>query len=82
MTNPTSPQNAPYKVKVEKDKTYFWCACGLSQKQPFCDGSHKKEGKFQSIKFHSMEKEELDFCGCKMSERPPFCDGSHSWKKF
>mgnify|MGYP000885729106 CR=1 FL=1 len=35
----------------EKDKTYFWCACGLSQKQPFCDGSHKKDGKFKSLKY-------------------------------
>ena len=49
MENPTSPQKYPYKVKVEKGKTYFWCSCGLSAKQPFCDGSHKKEGKFKSI---------------------------------
>ena len=47
MEKPVSVQKSPYKVKVEKDKTYFWCACGLSQKQPFCDGSHKKEGKFK-----------------------------------
>ena len=47
MEKPTISQKGPYKVKVEKDKTYFWCACGLSQKQPFCDGSHKKEGKFK-----------------------------------
>ena len=52
MTNPASPQNAPYKVKVEKDKTYSWCACGLSQKQPFCDGAHKKNGKYKSIKIY------------------------------
>ena len=82
MDKPATPQKGPYKIKVEKGKTYFWCSCGLSQKQPFCDGSHKKEGKFKSIKFDSMETEELDFCGCKMSERPPFCDGSHSWKIF
>ena len=82
MDKPATPQKGPYKIKVEKGKTYFWCSCGLSQKQPFCDGSHKKEGKFKSIKFVSMETEELDFCGCKMSDRPPFCDGSHSWKAF
>ena len=41
MTNPTSSQKNPYKVKVEKGKTYSWCSCGLSKKQPFCDGSHK-----------------------------------------
>ena len=44
MENSSTPQKSPYKVKVEKGKTYFWCACGISQKQPFCDGSHKKEG--------------------------------------
>ena len=42
MKKPTISQNNPYKVKVEKGKIYFWCVCGLSQKQPFCDGSHSK----------------------------------------
>ena len=82
MKNPATPQKNPYKVIVEKGKTYFWCSCGLSGKQPFCDGEHKKEGKFKSIKFLATESEELDFCGCKMSDRPPFCDGTHSWTKF
>ena len=82
MKKPVSPQKSPYKVKVEKGKIYFWCACGLSQKQPFCDGTHKKEEKFKSVKFLAMESEELYFCGCKMSDRPPFCDGTHSWTKF
>ena len=82
MNKPTTPQKGPYKIKVEKGKTYFWCSCGLSQKQPFCDGAHKKEGKFKSIKFAPTEREELDFCGCKLSGRPPFCDGTHSFTKF
>ena len=82
MENPSTPQKSPYKVKVEKEKIYFWCACGVSQKQPFCDGSHKKEGKFKSIKYLAEESEELDFCGCKRTGRPPFCDGTHSWFKF
>ena len=51
MENPATPQKNPYKIRVEKGKTYFWCACGLSLKQPFCDGSHKKEGKFKSLKY-------------------------------
>jgi len=42
MENPSTPQKSPYKVKIEKGKTYFWCACCTSQKQPFCDGSHSK----------------------------------------
>jgi len=82
MNKPATPQKNPYKVKVEKGKTYFWCACGLSQKQPFCDGSHKKERKFESVKYIAGESEELYFCGCKMTGRTPFCDGSHSWTKF
>ena len=78
MKNPTTPQKNPYKVMIEKDKVYFWCACGLSQKQPFCDGSHKREGEFKSIKYIAEESKEIFFCGCKMTRRPPFCDGSHS----
>ena len=68
----------PYKVKVEKDKTYSWCTCGLSHKQPFCDGKHKIEGKFKSLKFFSKENKEVYLCGCKDTKNAPFCDGSHS----
>ena len=78
MEKPIIPQKGPYKVKVEKDKTYFWCACGLSQKQPFCDGSHRKEGKFKSLKYFATESKEVFFCGCKMTSHQPLCDGSHS----
>ena len=78
MEKPVSSQKGPYKVQVEKDKTYFWCACGLSQKQPMCDGSHKKEGKFKSLKYLAIESKEIFFCGCKMTKHQPFCDGSHS----
>ena len=78
MEKSTSPQKAPYKVKVEKNKTYSWCACGLSQKQPFCDGSHRKEGKFKSLKYYATESTEILLCGCKMTQNQPFCDGSHS----
>ena len=78
MENSSTPQKSPYKVKVEKGKTYFWCACGISQKQPFCDGSHKKEGKFKSLKYLADDSKEIYFCGCKMTNHPPFCDGSHS----
>ena len=71
MEKPVSPQKEPYKVSVKKDKTYSWCTCGLSQKQPFCDGSHKKEGKFRSIKFLVKESKDVYLCGCKMSKNPP-----------
>ena len=78
MEDPVITQKNPYKVKVEKGKTYFWCTCGTSQKQPFCDGSHKKEGKFKSVKYLSNESKDVYFCGCKMTNHAPFCDGSHS----
>ena len=77
MEKPETIQKGPYKVKVEKDKTYFWCTCGLSQKQPFCDNSHRKEGKFKSLKFLAEDNKEICFCGCKITAHPPFCDGSH-----
>ena len=78
MENSNTFQKKPYKIKVEKGKTYFWCACGLSNKQPFCDGSHKKEARFKSLKYLADEDKELFFCGCKMTGNPPFCDGTHS----
>ena len=78
MENFEKIKKSPYKVKVEKDKIYFWCVCGLSQKQPFCDGAHKKNGKFKSLKYLAEEDKEMYFCGCKMTKHPPFCDGSHS----
>ena len=78
MEKPSIPQKGPYKVKVEKGKTYSWCTCGLSQKQPFCDGSHRKEGKFKSLKYLATDSKENFFCGCKETKHQPFCDGSHS----
>ena len=59
MTNPVSSQNGPYKAKVEKDKTYFWCSCGLSKKQPFCDNSHNKEVHFKPIKYVAKSDKEV-----------------------
>ena len=44
MSKPTIAQKGSYVVEVQEGKKYFWCACGLSQKQPFCDGSHKSTG--------------------------------------
>ena len=77
MQNPITPQKSPYKVKVEKGKTYFWCSCGESQKQPFCDGSHRREGNFKSVKYLAKSDKVVFFCGCKLTKNPPFCDNSH-----
>jgi CDGSH-type Zn-finger protein len=77
MTDPQIAQKAPFKVDVEAGKTYFWCACGRSQKQPFCDGSHKGTG-FNPIKFDATAAKAVFFCGCKHSQKAPLCDGTHA----
>jgi CDGSH-type Zn-finger protein len=76
MADPVIAQKSPYAVEVEAGKSYFWCACGLSANQPFCDGSHKS-GDFRPVKFEATESKTVYFCGCKHSASPPLCDGSH-----
>ena len=69
-------QKAPYAVEVEAGKTYYWCSCGRSQKQPFCDGAHK-ETSMQPLSFTAEKTEKVYLCGCKQSAGQPFCDGKH-----
>ena len=64
-------------VEVEKNKSYFWCSCGLSSKQPFCDGSHKNS-EFSPVRFIADETKKMFFCTCKQTNNQPFCDGSHN----
>ena len=64
-------------VEVEKNKSYFWCSCGLSSKQPFCDGSHKNT-EFSPVIFIADETKKMFFCTCKQTNNQPFCDGSHN----
>mgnify|MGYP006292764987 FL=1 len=74
---PVIAQKSPYPVEVEAGKTYFWCACGRSATQPFCDGSHKGTGLAPTK--HTAEKDgKLFFCGCKATAKAPLCDGSHN----
>lgn len=73
---PHVPQKSPYAVEVEAGKSYFWCACGQSSKQPFCDGSHKGSG-FSPVKWEASESRTVFFCGCKHSASQPLCDGTH-----
>jgi CDGSH-type Zn-finger protein len=72
----TIAQRAPYPVNVQVGRDYFWCACGNSKNQPFCDGSHKG-GPFTPIKYVATEAATVYFCGCKRSNNKPFCDGTH-----
>jgi len=73
---PIVAQKAPYKAEVKEGKTYFWCACGRSENQPFCDGSHKETG-FSPVKYQAVVDGNIFFCGCKSSAKAPLCDGSH-----
>lgn len=66
----------PVRVKVEEGRNYFWCACGRSRKQPFCDGSHKDTG-FSPVKWTADASGARFFCACKQTDGQPFCDGSH-----
>ncbi|MBZ0164724.1 MAG: CDGSH iron-sulfur domain-containing protein [Notoacmeibacter sp.] len=67
---------APVKVDVEEGKSYFWCACGKSKNQPFCDGSHKGS-EFSPVKWTADVSGAKFFCACKQTGNRPFCDGSH-----
>jgi CDGSH iron-sulfur domain-containing protein 3 len=77
MNTPVAAQKSPYAVAVEAGKTYYWCACGKSATQPYCDGSHKGSG-LAPVKFDATETKTAYFCGCKHSSKPPLCDGSHA----
>lgn len=76
MTTPEMPQKAPYPVEVEAGKSYYWCACGKSGNQPFCDGSHKG-GEFAPTQFKAEESKTVYFCGCKQSKNGALCDATH-----
>lgn len=79
-TRPDQPRIArykPYYFKLVAGKSYFWCSCGRSQKQPFCDGSHKGTS-FQPLPYSAETDAEVLFCGCKNTKSSPFCDGSHN----
>lgn len=74
---PIIAQKAPYPVEVEAGKSYFWCSCGKSSTQPFCDGSHKGSD-FSPVKFTAEEDGKVFFCGCKATSNGVRCDGSHN----
>jgi len=76
MSEPVVAQKSPFAVDVDAGETYYWCACGKSNRQPFCDGSHDAD--IFPIPFTAEETKTVYFCGCKHSSHPILCDGSHS----
>jgi CDGSH-type Zn-finger protein len=70
-------QKSPYAATVEAGKQYWWCACGRSRTQPFCDGSHKAVG-MAPVMYQADKSGEVWFCGCKATSSQPLCDGSHN----
>jgi CDGSH iron-sulfur domain-containing protein 3 len=76
MAEPVIAQKGPYEVQLEAGRSYLWCACGRSAKQPFCDGSHKGTG-LAPLCFEATSTGAQFLCGCKQTGDKPFCDGTH-----
>lgn len=73
---PNVPQKSPYVMELEPGR-YAWCACGRSNSQPFCDGSHKGT-LLTPLIFEVEETRKAALCGCKHTKSGgPFCDGTH-----
>jgi CDGSH-type Zn-finger protein len=75
--DPVVAQKGPYQVELTAGKAYFWCTCGRSKKQPFCDGSHSGTD-LQPMRFVPETTGVFNLCGCKSTDDKPFCDGSHN----
>lgn len=77
MTQSIVAAKHPCIVQVTTGQTYYWCACGLSKNQPFCDGSHKSTS-LTPLAWKAEKSGEVAFCACKQTHNAPLCDGSHS----
>jgi CDGSH iron-sulfur domain-containing protein 3 len=78
MAAPVVAQKSPCSVEVEAGKSYWWCACGQSKRQPFCDGSHNTDKQFTPVEYKADATKTVWFCGCKNTKSAPLCDGTHN----
>ncbi len=76
MTKPRIADTRPKPVELKAGETVWWCTCGRSKNQPFCDGSHKGS-EFEPLRFVAEKADKVFFCLCKQTHNPPLCDGSH-----
>jgi CDGSH-type Zn-finger protein/mannose-6-phosphate isomerase-like protein (cupin superfamily) len=74
---PVIARTKPCYAELRQGRTYYWCTCGRSKRQPYCDGSHAGT-EFQPLAYTARDDEEVLLCGCKRTGTPPFCDGSHN----
>ena len=77
MAEPVIAQKEPISFDVKSGKSYWWCSCGQSSKQPFCDGSHK-DTEFVPMEYKAEKDTTVWFCACKQTGKSPMCDGTHS----
>lgn len=77
MDNPIQAGKEPVLVELKAGESIWWCACGRSDSQPFCDGSHKGTTSITPLLFTPEKDESANLCTCKMTKNPPYCDGSH-----
>ena len=74
---PIIAQKSPYPINVEEGKSYYWCQCGQSKKQPFCDGSHKGTS-FSPALYKATKTKKMFFCGYKSTSNQSFYDDTHN----
>ena len=76
MSEPIRASEEPFAIEIEAGKSYYWCACGKSKTQPFCDGA-QADTEITPVQYDASESTTLYFCGCKATKKQPLCDGSH-----